>query len=179
MAGGSSKLLRTHPLLLLDALLCSREGSSEAPYTCVGKRRWTWEEVAFPPWEQSSTARQNNSACVCRPRWSGIVQGSEVLSRSTRAAATKIQEPGGGGRGLMTNVIFPSCGSWKPKLKVLAGLVSGESPRCGSWTAMFSLCPRMVEGGERALWSLLCEGPGPSCEGSSPSDLVPSQRPTS
>ena len=42
--------------------------------------------------------------------------------------------------------LFLSFGGWKPKIKALANVVSGESLLLVAWTAVFSLCPHMWKG---------------------------------
>jgi len=42
------------------------------------------------------------------------------------------------------NVFVPSSGSWKSSIKVLAGLISGETFLPGFQIAVFSLCPSLL-----------------------------------
>lgn len=62
---------------------------------------------------------------------------------SARGALTKYHKRGG----LNNRNIFSQSGGWKPKIKVPAGLVSGENSLLGLYTAAFSLCPPMVSHG--------------------------------
>lgn len=72
--------------------------------------------------------------------------------------------------------IFPNPGGWKSKVKLQAGVVSGEGPPSGSQTAVVLLRPHLVEGGHGVSAGLIYKDTDPPHE-APPHDLTVSPSP--